>query len=196
MVSPGADADEELTDANHLSQKNAAVVPDMVSMTKGRVEYIYDDTNNLVEDPHQFYKLETGIDDWTEQEKAVLIDKYATHPKQFGFIADHLPNKTPAQCVTYYYLHKNTTIDFRKIIAQYNTIGKRTRRGRNGKQKGKQKGNALLADIRAHDAEVREEESVEDDSQGKRRRRNAAAAAAQCQQHARSSLHTQRLHEP
>ena len=140
---------EELTDANHLSAKNAAVIPDMVSVTKGRVEYVYDDTNNLVEDPHDFYKLETGIDDWTEEEKAIFIEKYAVHPKQFGFIADFLPNKTPAQCVTFYYLHKNTTIDFRKVIAEYNTVGKRRRSGR-----GKQKGNALLADILKHDDEV------------------------------------------
>ncbi|TFK93356.1 hypothetical protein K466DRAFT_478843 [Polyporus arcularius HHB13444] len=139
---------EELTDANHLSAKNAAVIPDMVSVTKGRVDFIYDDTNHLVEDPHEFYKLETGIDDWTEGEKAILLEKYAIYPKQFGIIASFIPNKTPAQCVTYYYLHKNTTIDFRKVIAQYNTIGKRRR------TRGKQKGNGLLADIQKHDDEV------------------------------------------
>ncbi|KAI0718803.1 hypothetical protein C8T65DRAFT_539512, partial [Cerioporus squamosus] len=77
---------EELTDANHLSAKNAAVIPDMVSVTKGRVDFIYDDTNHLVEDPHEFYKLETGIDDWTEEEKAILLEKYAIYPKQFGII--------------------------------------------------------------------------------------------------------------
>ncbi|KAM5533796.1 hypothetical protein V8D89_012571 [Ganoderma adspersum] len=163
---------EELTDANHLSQKNAAVVPDMVSVTKGRVEYIYDDTNNLVEDPHDFYKLETGIDDWTEQEKKVLIDKYAIHPKQFGIIADYLPNKSPAQCVTYYYLHKNTTIDFRKIIVQYNTVGKRTRRGRGGKQKG----NALLTDILKHDEEVSGKRDGTPSTSG-RRKRGAAGSS-------------------
>ncbi|RPD69444.1 hypothetical protein L226DRAFT_539807 [Lentinus tigrinus ALCF2SS1-7] len=139
---------EELTDANHLSAKNAATIPDMVSVTKGRVDFMYDDTNNRVEDPHEFYKLETGFDDWTEEEKAILLEKYAIYPKQFGIIAAFIPNKTPAQCVTYYYLHKNTTIDFRKVIAQYNTIGKRRR------NRGKQKGNALLADILKHDDEV------------------------------------------
>ncbi|PIL23249.1 transcription factor [Ganoderma sinense ZZ0214-1] len=163
---------EELTDANHLSQKNAAAIPDMVSVTKGRVEYIYDDTNNLVEDPHDFYKLETGIDDWTEQEKKVLVDKYAIHPKQFGIIADYLPNKSPAQCVTYYYLHKNTTIDFRKVIAQYNTIGKRTRRGRGGKGKG----NALLTDILKHDEEVSGKRDGTPSTSG-RRKRGAAGSA-------------------
>ncbi|KAI0355922.1 hypothetical protein OH77DRAFT_1424192 [Trametes cingulata] len=156
---------EELTDANHLSAKNAAVIPDMLSVTKGRVDPIFDDTNNLVEDPHSFYALETGIDDWTDEEKAIFIEKYAMYPKQFGIIADFLPHKTPAQCVTFYYLHKNTTIDFRKVVAQYNTVGKRTRRGRGGKQKG----NALLADILKHDDEL-SRDSTPNTSSSRRRR--------------------------
>ena len=157
---------EELTDANHLSAKNGADIPDMVSVTRGRVEYIYDDTNNLVEDPHDFYKLETGIDDWTEDERTTMIEHYAKHPKQFGFIADALSNKTPAQCVSFYYLQKNTTIDFRKAVAQFNTIGKRRRSGR------KQKGNALLADILKHDDEV----SQNAGSSGSGRRKRGAAS--------------------
>ncbi|KAI0370587.1 hypothetical protein BV20DRAFT_1113096 [Pilatotrama ljubarskyi] len=156
---------EELTDANHLSAKNAAAIPDMLSVTKGRVDPIFDDTNNLVEDPHSFYALETGIDDWTEEEKAIFIEKYAMYPKQFGIIAEYLPHKTPAQCVTFYYLHKNTTIDFRKVVAQYNTVGKRTRRGRGSKQKG----NALLADILKHDDEL-SRDSTPNTSSGRRRR--------------------------
>ena len=153
---------EELTDANHLSAKNAAVIPDMVSVTKGSVDYIYDDTNNLVEDPHEFYKLETGIDDWTQDEKDTMVQQYAKFPKQFGFIADALPNKTPAQCVSFYYLHKNTTIDFRKAVAKFNTVGKRRRSGR------KQKGNALIADILKHDDEV--SQSTAPNSSGRRKR--------------------------
>ncbi|KAH9941818.1 uncharacterized protein BXZ73DRAFT_41651 [Epithele typhae] len=156
---------EELTDANHLSAKNAAVIPDMVSVTKGNAEYIYDDTNHLVEDPHEFYKLETGMDDWTEEEKVKLIEVYAKHPKQFGIIAEHLPNKTPAQCVSFYYLHKNWAIDFRKAVTQYNYAGRRRRSGR------KQKGNALLADILKHDDEVQKEGAT---SSSGRRKRGAA----------------------
>ncbi|OBZ67717.1 hypothetical protein A0H81_12347 [Grifola frondosa] len=140
---------EELTDANHLSARNAATIPDMVAVTTGRVDYVYDDTNNLVDDPHEFYKPDTGMDDWTEEEKIFLLEKYAIYPKQFGIIADYLPNKTASQCVTYYYLHKHTTTDFRKVVSRY-VSGKRKRNGRAGKQKS----NALLTDIRQHDDEV------------------------------------------
>ncbi|KAI0828703.1 hypothetical protein BC628DRAFT_1316598 [Trametes gibbosa] len=161
---------EELTDANHLSAKNAAVIPDMLSVTKGRADPMFDDTNNLVEDPHSFYALETGINDWSDEEKAAFLEKYVVHPKQFGIIAGFLPNKTPAQCVTFFYLHKNTTIDFRKLVADHNTVGKRTRRGRGGKQKG----NALLADILKHDDEV-SRDSTPNATSGRRRRGHASA---------------------
>ncbi|GJE85141.1 hypothetical protein PsYK624_012190 [Phanerochaete sordida] len=137
---------EEMTDANHLGAKNAAVIPDMLSVTRGEIEHVFDDTNNAVEDPAAYYAPTTGIDDWTEDEVTLFLDKFAEFPKQFGIIADFLPHKTPAQCVTFYYLHKNKHIDFRKVVARRAT--KRKRGGR------KQKSNALLTDIRKRDEEA------------------------------------------
>ncbi|CAL1699223.1 unnamed protein product [Somion occarium] len=144
---------EELTDATHLGARNAAVIPDMVSATKGDIEYIYDDTNNEVLDPRTFFAPRTGFKDWTEEEKKIFLEKYAQYPKQFGIIADFLPDKTPAQCVTYYYLHKKKHIDFRKVVSSY-TVGKRRRGGRRAPKK---RGNALLSDILKRDAEVSRE---------------------------------------
>ncbi|KAH9836163.1 uncharacterized protein C8Q71DRAFT_708990 [Rhodofomes roseus] len=141
---------EELTDANHLASRNAATIPDMISVTKGSVDYSFDDTNNAVENPANFYTPNTCLEDWTDEEREIFLEKYALYPKQFGIIADFLPNKTTAECVTYYYLHKKTLIDFRKVLAR-NATGKRKRGGGRG---GKKKGNALLEDIRKHDAEV------------------------------------------
>ncbi|KAG2134844.1 hypothetical protein DEU56DRAFT_808995 [Suillus clintonianus] len=140
---------EELTDPSYLAIKNVAKIPDMVSVVDGCGPYYYDDTNNLADDPAEFYSSSSALDLWTEEERIVFKEKYAAHPKQFGLIAQHLPNKTAAQCVTYYYLHK-PHVDFRKAIAQYGA----GRRRRNGRGANKQKGNALLADIRRHDDEV------------------------------------------
>lgn len=140
---------EELTDPSYLAIKNVAKIPDMVSVVDGRGPYSYDDTNNLLDDPAEFYSSSSALDLWTEEERIVFKERYAAHPKQFGLIAQHLPNKTAAQCVTYYYLHK-PHVDFRKAIAQYGA----GRRRRNGRGANKQKGNALLADIRRHDDEV------------------------------------------
>lgn len=140
---------DDLTDPNHLAVRNVAVVPDLISVVAGRVDYLYDDTNNLVEDPSQFYAQHTGIHDWTDEEKEIFLDKFAAYPKQFGIIAEHLPNKSAAQCVDFYYLHKKTLIDFRKVVSQL-APNKRRR----GTRRDRQKGNGLLADIRRHDDEV------------------------------------------
>lgn len=139
---------EDATDPIHLSLRNLAKVPDMISTVNGKVEYVFDDTSNLVENPTEYFAPHTGIDDWTDAEKQIFSEKFGAFPKQFGIIADYLPNKTAAQCVEYYYLHKKRFIDFRKVVSQY-APNKRKRRGM-----GRKKGNGLLADIAMHDMEV------------------------------------------
>ncbi|KAJ7167336.1 hypothetical protein C8R43DRAFT_917562 [Mycena crocata] len=138
---------DEATDPNQLSARNLAMIPDMICVT-GATEYIFDDTNHLVENPSEYYAPCTGIHDWTEPEKELFLDKYAAFPKQFGAIAEFLPNKTASQCVDYYYLHKKKLIDFRRVVSQLAPNKRKRRRA------GKQKGNGLLSDIRQHDAEV------------------------------------------
>jgi len=140
---------DDAMDPNYLSMKNAATIPDMISVTHGKVDYVFDDTNHLVENPAEYYAPHTGIHDWTEEEMRVFIDRFAQYPKQFGIISEALPHKTSKQCVDYYYLHKKRQIDFRKVVSQ---LGPKKRRGRRGG--GKKKGNALLTDIAQHDAEV------------------------------------------
>lgn len=141
---------EELTDPNHLALRNLAKIPDMISVVEGEVKYLYDDTNNIVDDPIHFYDSSVGLDAWTAEEKEIFLEQFAANPKQFGIIASFLPSKTAAQCVTYYYLTKKRNIDFRKVVSLY-APGKRKRGGR---RTDKQKGNALMADIRQHDDEV------------------------------------------
>jgi hypothetical protein len=139
---------EELTDPNHLALRNLATIPDMIS-AKGETVYTYDDSNSFVLDPHAFYAPRTGFQDWTEEEKDTFVREFAAAPKQFGIIADALEHKTTAQCVAFYYLHKKTFIDFRKVITLY-----APKRRRGGRKTDKRKGNALLADIARHDEVV------------------------------------------
>lgn len=166
---------EDMFDPAILATRNVAKIPDMIAVTHGHVTYTFDDTNNIVDDPASFYDPGPSMAAWTPAEEKIILQEYAANPKQFGKIAEALPNKTVRECVLYYYLHKKRLVDFRKAVTQFGRKG-----GRGGRARGasKKKGNALLTDIRAHDAEVREE-SVEDDGMGKRRRRNAATAAAQ-----------------
>jgi len=137
----------DLSDPHYLSQHNLATIPDMISVKNGKVDYLFDDTCHRVENSTEYYASETGIHDWTEEEKKIFLDQYAAYPKQFGIIANCLPNKTSSQCVDYYYLHKKGSIDFRKVVSNFGS--KRRRRGA-----GKRKGNALLTDIQKHDEEV------------------------------------------
>ena len=139
---------DDATDPNHLSMRNLAKVPDMISVVNGKVDYLFDDTADRVENPSEYFASDAGIGEWTEAEKKIYLDKFAAHPKQFGIIADALPNKTAGQCVDYYYLHKKRLINFRQVVSQF-APNKRKRRGM-----GKRKGNGLLADIAMHDAEV------------------------------------------
>ncbi|KAF9568697.1 hypothetical protein CPC08DRAFT_718550 [Agrocybe pediades] len=140
--------ENEATDPAQLSVNNVARIPDMIAVVNGQVDYVFDDSSRRVDNPAQYYAHEPGIQDWTEQEKQIFLDKFAAYPKQFGIIADYLPHKTAAQCVDYYYLHKKQFIDFRQVVSQY-APNKRKRRGM-----GKKKGNGLLVDIAKHDMEV------------------------------------------
>ena len=157
---------EDLTDPNHLAVRNVATIPDMISVIQGRVKYTYDDTNGLVDDPATFYDPRSGLYDWSAEEEETFRLKYGEFPKQYGIISTFLPNKTTAQCVLYYYLHKKRVVDFRHIISQ--NQGKRRRGAR---KSGKGKSNALLTDIQQRDKEMPRRTT--------RKRRAAAVAANQ-----------------
>ncbi|KDQ07436.1 hypothetical protein BOTBODRAFT_120081, partial [Botryobasidium botryosum FD-172 SS1] len=135
---------EDLTDPNFLAIRNTATIPDMISVTDRWEEGCqYDDTNGIVSDPEKFFSPDVSLGHWSDEEKSIFLQQYASVPKQFGKIATFLPHKTAQQCVLYYYLNKKE-INFRSILMRN---GSRGRRG-GGRRSGKQKGNALLADIR------------------------------------------------
>ncbi|EIN08400.1 hypothetical protein PUNSTDRAFT_68915, partial [Punctularia strigosozonata HHB-11173 SS5] len=77
---------EDMLDPSILCLRNVAKIPDMISATHGQVEASFDDTNNLVDNPGDFYAPRSGFEDWTDEEKEIFNEKYAAHPKQFGII--------------------------------------------------------------------------------------------------------------
>ncbi|KAJ7630350.1 hypothetical protein FB45DRAFT_915266 [Roridomyces roridus] len=156
-------------DPKELSIRNMATIPDMISVT-GQSRYTFDDTNHLVENPREYYAPATGIHDWTEVEKTVVLEKYAEFPKQFETISQFLPNKTAAQCIEYYYLHKKAPIvNFRRAVRRFGP----KKRGRGAAVAGRQKGNGLLADIRQHDAQANSNLDSAPSTLGRGRRRIA-----------------------
>jgi hypothetical protein len=165
---------DELYDPAHLALRNVAIIPDMISVTRGKVDAIFDDTNNAVNDPQSFFNPSPGLAEWTDDEVEIYKQRFAKYPKQFGHIAVGLVHKTQAQCVQFYYLHKKTLIDFREAIVTYG----QSKRRRGGRRTDKKKG-GLLADIRQHDAEVSKgRDSVKRRAGAAARRRRESARAA------------------
>jgi hypothetical protein len=165
---------DELYDPAHLALRNLAVIPEMISVSQGKVDAVFDDTNNAVDDPQPFFDPSPGLAEWTDDEVEIYKQRFAKYPKQFGHIAVGLRHKTQAQCVQFYYLHKKALIDFREAITTYG----QSKRRRGGRRTDKKKG-GLLADIRQHDAEVSKgQDSVKrrPGAVGRRRRESARAA--------------------
>ena len=134
-------ADTAAKDPNFRASKTTAVVPDMIPLHDRRVTY--DDDNDLVTDPLAFYDY-AGISEpiWTEEERAFFLRRYLAYPKQFGRIADGIPDKTASECVLYYYRTKKKA-DYKGLLA--------SRRGDKKKKalpiKKGGKSSALLADL-------------------------------------------------
>ncbi len=165
---------DELYDPAHLALRNVAIIPDMISVTRGKVDAVFDDTNNAVDDPQSFFDPSPGLAEWTDDEVETYKQRFAKYPKQFGHIAVGLTHKTQAQCVQFYYLHKKALIDFREAITTYG----QSKRRRGGRRTDKKKG-GLLADIRQHDAEVSKgQDSVKrrTGAVGRRKRESARTA--------------------
>ena len=164
---------DELYDPAHLALRNLAAIPDMISVSRGKVDAVFDDTNNTIHDPLFFFDPSPGLAEWTDDEVEIYKQRFAKYPKQFGHIAAGLAHKTQAQCVQFYYLHKKALIDFREAIATYG----QSKRRRGGRRTDKKKG-GLLADIRQHDAEVsKEQDPVKRRAGAARRRRESARTA-------------------
>jgi len=78
-------------------QDYAAEVPDMELSTPQ-----YQDENAMWTGETK----ERFEEKWTSQEEAIFLKRYLEHPKEFGKIANGLPNRTTSDAVLYYYTHK------------------------------------------------------------------------------------------
>jgi serine/arginine repetitive matrix protein 2 len=97
--------DDELH-PNRLADINGVeTIPDMLPLEERR--WVYDDDNDLVDDPLEFYDFAGNSEPiWTDAEKAIFAKIFPNCQKQFGKIADKLPGKSVGDCVLYYYRTK------------------------------------------------------------------------------------------
>ncbi|GAO46331.1 hypothetical protein G7K_0563-t1 [Saitoella complicata NRRL Y-17804] len=166
---------ENQRDPNARAKLTTATIPSMILDEKERKELAYYDDNHRVRvDPVEFYHVSNHPDVWTDEEHALFCQRYIQFPKQFGKIAEGIPEKTAQQCVLHYYLTKKT-VDYRSL----NSVkGSKKRKGGRSKTKksksGKTKGSALMADLGRN-----EEDDEEDDNTAPQAPEEDASTAVQ-----------------
>jgi len=66
----------------------------------------YYDTNGFVEDPIKEFEKFKNRTAWTEEEKAIFVEKYRLSPKDFDKIHEALPEKSIKEIMEFYYLNR------------------------------------------------------------------------------------------
>ena len=69
-------------------------------------------TNALVHDPVQALRDEARVRPWSAAERRTFLEKFSLYGKQFPKIAAHLPLRSTADCVVWYYRHQKTDDGF------------------------------------------------------------------------------------
>ncbi|KAI9294340.1 hypothetical protein K502DRAFT_342493 [Neoconidiobolus thromboides FSU 785] len=83
-----------------------AIVPPIILDPIEKSLVTMNDSNTLILDPKVHYFKNANADHWEPLEEKLFIESYLKFPKQFGKIAAKIPDKTPAQCVLFYYRNK------------------------------------------------------------------------------------------
>ncbi|KAM3461602.1 hypothetical protein MY5147_001413 [Beauveria neobassiana] len=105
------------------------------------------------------------VNNFTKEEAELFEKRYLEHPKQWGKIAEVIPNRDFGTCIQYYYLMKKELNLKEKLKKQ----PKRRKKGR-----GKQRSSALMSELGNADPET--EDNQEAGENGERRRPRRAAA--------------------
>ncbi|KAJ6789592.1 hypothetical protein PWT90_09486 [Aphanocladium album] len=105
------------------------------------------------------------VNNFTKDEAELFEKRYLEHPKQWGKIAEVIPNRDFGTCIQYYYLMKKDLNLKEKLKKQ----PKRRKKGR-----GKQRSSALMSELGNADPET--EDNQETGENGERRRPRRAAA--------------------
>ncbi|KAL6910309.1 hypothetical protein GGI43DRAFT_389859 [Trichoderma evansii] len=146
-----------------------AVIPDMYwdDLEKQQIQYIdrsgYTPPDRLVSAWH----ILPPTNNFTEEEAQLFEKRYLELPKQWGKIAEALPNRDFHSCIQYYYLMKGELNLKEKLKKQ----PKRRKKG----GRGKQRSSALVSELGNGEPEA-EETPQENGENGERRRPRRAAA--------------------
>lgn len=146
-----------------------AIPPLQYQTPEERENEFYVDTTGFLE-PNEIvaaWEVLPPVNNFTEEEVALFEKAYLEFPKQWGKVADPLPNRDFGTSIQFYYLKKE-----KDELNLKEKLKKRPRTRKRGR--GKQRSSALVSELGNGDNEV--EENHETGENGERRRPRRAAA--------------------
>ncbi|KAL7624295.1 hypothetical protein AAE478_005855 [Parahypoxylon ruwenzoriense] len=147
-----------------------AVLPRQYQVPEERENAFYRDVTGFIQAEKivAAWQLLPPVDNFTEEETAIFEKAYLEFPKQWGRVADPLPNRDFGTSIQFYYLKKEK--------AELNLKEKLKKRPRQRKKggRGKQRSSALVSEL--GNGENENEETQDTGENGERRRPRRAAA--------------------
>ncbi|ESO04616.1 hypothetical protein HELRODRAFT_111638 [Helobdella robusta] len=69
--------------------------------------------------------LATRCNYWTQSERDIFKERYASHPKNFAYIASHLETKSIQDCVLFYYASKKNE-NYKQLVRKHHMSRRKT----------------------------------------------------------------------
>lgn len=131
------------------ANKVAAKIPDFIINEVERENFIFMDSNNIVEDKLKWTeRVKTDpINNFSEKEQELFCEAFCRYPKRFGAISRFMGGlRTIEECVVHYYMTKKE-VNYKYLVAQYKkkSTKKNGRRGKNAKSRNVSQSNAVEA---------------------------------------------------
>lgn len=161
--------EERETRAEKLKRprESEAVIPDMYWTEEDRQKELFYDTSGYLE-PEKLvanWQVLPPLANFTEEEAAQFEKAYLECPKQWGKIAENIPNRDFKACIQYYYLKKNTL-----------NLKEKLKKQPRKKKKGKTKARSSALAYELGNPDEPQEDAAETGEDGRRARPRRAAA--------------------
>lgn len=146
-----------------------AVIPDMFWDGEARAQIQYkDETGYMPQDRLvSAWQVLAPINNFTNEESQLFEKRYLELPKQWGKIAEAVPNRDFGTCIQFYYLMK-------KELNLKEKLKKQPKRRKKG-GRGKQRSSALVSELGNREPEAEENQEPGGENGERRRPRRAAA---------------------
>ncbi|MBE3047060.1 hypothetical protein IMZ48_31950, partial [Candidatus Bathyarchaeota archaeon] len=157
----------QLEQEKYRSEKEAIIPPMYWDEDEIKDDCFFDTTGYTPVDALAYaWQCLPPIPNFTEEEKATFEKAYLACPKQWGQVAEAIPNRDFRACIQYYYLNKKDLNLKEKL--------KKQPKKRKKSSRGKQRSSALVSELGNGENET--EENGENAEGGERRRPRRAAA--------------------